>query len=152
MDMKKIGMGILVIIIVIGIAVVAIDDNDVDPEPVSPNDDIEPDSNDEPEPDEALAILEHELVREDSGTAWESVSVEGIAQNVSGTQLDYVEISVNFYDEDGVRIDRFLANTNDLDDQEKWAFEVMAIGLIGEDAAEVVDYEISIETIDFPWT
>lgn len=99
---------------------------------------------------EKLKILEHKLVREDVGTSYETVSVEGRAKNVSGKEISYAEIMVVFQDKDGVRIDSFLANTNDLADQEVWAFEVMATGLMGEEAAEVADYRISVETINIP--
>jgi len=97
----------------------------------------------EPSADD-LKILEHEFAWTDYGNP----VVQGTAQNVSGKEMSYVSISVNFYDEDGVRIDRSFANTSDLADGEKWAFEVMST-LIGEKVEEIDSYEINVDTVSF---
>jgi len=38
-----------------------------------------------------IELLSHEMVREDEGSAAESVSVEGEAENISGGELSYAE-------------------------------------------------------------
>lgn len=96
----------------------------------------------EPDPETALEILEHELIREDGGTAVETVSVEGRAENVSDRQLSYAEVRARFYNEAGDQLDSSLDNTNDLDSGATWAFDIQYFA-IGEDAAEVDSYDIA---------
>ena len=47
-----------------------------------------------------IELLSHEMVREDEGSAAESVKVEGEAENVSGGELSYAEVEVKFYEGD----------------------------------------------------
>lgn len=93
--------------------------------------------------DTKLEILEHEAVREDPGTSYESLHIEGRAENVSDSRLDYVEVEARFYNEAGDQIETGLANTNDLDAGATWAFEIMFMGM-GEDAREVASYDIGV--------
>jgi hypothetical protein len=95
--------------------------------------------------EEALEILEHELVREDEGTMSETVKVEGRAENVSEEQLSYVEVRARFYNDQGDQLESSLDNTNDLGTGSTWAFEIQ-YPAIGEDAAEVADYDIGVGT------
>lgn len=95
--------------------------------------------------DEALEILEHELVRENQGSRSEKVTVEGRAENTSDRQLSYVEVRARFYNEQGDQIETSLDNTNDLDAGQTWAFEIMFPGF-GEDARAVADYDIGVGT------
>jgi hypothetical protein len=103
------------------------------------------DSDSSGDSDDALEILEHELVRENAGSASETVSVEGRAENVGDQQLSYVEVRARFYNEAGDQLDSSLDNTNDLDPGTTWAFEIQHFA-IGEDAAEVADYDIGVGT------
>lgn len=99
----------------------------------------------ESDPDDALEILEHEMVREDEGTMAETVSVEGRAENVGDRQLSYVEVRARFYNEAGDQLDSSLDNVNDLDPGATWAFNIQHFAM-GEDAAEVADYDIGVGT------
>jgi len=109
----------------------------------------EPDENqdqeeeEEVDAEEALNIIEHELVRSDEGGPAEQVSVEGRAENISGRQLAYAEVRARFYNENGDQIESFLDNINDLDSGSTWAFEIMYPG-IGDDARDVDSYDIGI--------
>lgn len=103
------------------------------------------DSGDEATVEDDVEILEHELIREDEGSMAETVSVEGRAENTSDETFSYVEIRVRFYNEDGDLIESFLDNINDFESGQTWAFSVQYPG-IGEDAAEVADYDIAVGT------
>lgn len=97
------------------------------------------------EPDEGdIEIVEHDLVIEED-EFFEEVYVEGIVENNTGERLDYVEINVRVYDEDGNQLESYFTNTTDLDDGGTWAFEVM----IFEDADDVDSYDIAVE--DTAW-
>lgn len=95
--------------------------------------------------EQKLEILEHEMVREDEGTDYESLTIEGRAENVSDSRLDYTEVQARFYNEQGDQIETGLANTNDLDAGATWAFEIMYVGM-GEDARAVAEYDIGVGT------
>lgn len=91
-----------------------------------------------------IELLSHTSVREDVGTSYESLHVEGRAKNVSGDELSYAEIEVKWYS-DGALVDDFLDNVNNLGAGETWAFEVQFIGM-GDDASEITDYKIRAGT------
>jgi len=91
-----------------------------------------------------IELLSHEMVREDEGSAAESVKVEGEAENVSGGELSYAEVEVKFYEGDTLA-ESSLDNINGWSADETWAFEVQFLG-IGEDAAAITDYEIRAGT------
>lgn len=91
-----------------------------------------------------IELLSHEMVREDEGSMAESVTVEGEAENVSGSELSYAEVEVKFYEGETLA-ESFLDNINNLSAGETWAFDVQFPG-IGEDAAAVTDYEIRAGT------
>ncbi|ELY77287.1 hypothetical protein C488_07152 [Natrinema pellirubrum DSM 15624] len=74
----------------------------------------------------------------------ETVSVDGEAENVSGSELSYAEVEVKFYEGDTLA-DSFLDNVNNLGAGETWAFSVQYTGM-GEDAAAITDYEIRAGT------
>lgn len=86
-----------------------------------------------------LEILEHELVIEE-GEFSDDITVEGIIENTGDEQFDYVEVGVRIYDPDGHQLDRYLTNTQDLDGDQTWAFEIMVL----EDAEDVDDYDIGV--------
>ncbi|WP_152422571.1 FxLYD domain-containing protein [Natrinema pellirubrum] len=91
-----------------------------------------------------VELLNHELVRENEGGMAETVSVDGEAENVSGSELSYAEVEVKFYEGDTLA-DSFLDNVNNLGAGETWAFSVQYTGM-GEDAAAITDYEIRAGT------
>lgn len=84
---------------------------------------------------EGLELLEHELVSDDF-----SAQVEGVVANNTGDELDYVEVGVVLYNEEGQRIGDSFTNTTDLPDGQEWAFEV----LLTEDADDIDDYDIAV--------
>ncbi|MDG5759251.1 FxLYD domain-containing protein [Natronococcus sp. A-GB1] len=86
-----------------------------------------------------LEILEHELVIEEDEFS-DDIEVEGIIENTGDEQFDYVEVGVRIYDPDGHQLDRYMTNTQDLDGDQTWAFEIM----IMEDAEDVDDYDIGV--------
>lgn len=88
-----------------------------------------------------LEILEHELVREDPGTSYETVSVKGRAKNTGNSRLGYAEVKARFYNEAGDQLDTSLDNTNDLDAGATWSFEIQYFAM-GEDARAVASYEV----------
>ena len=90
-----------------------------------------------------LEILEHELVIEDEGSQFASAAIEGRAENVGDSQLGYAEVRARFYNSQGDQMETGLANTNDLDAGQTWAFEIMFLGN-GEDVAEIDDYDIGV--------
>lgn len=84
---------------------------------------------------EGLELLEHELVSDDF-----SAQVEGVVANETGEELDYVEVGVVLYNEEGQRIGDSFTNTTDLPDGQEWAFEV----LLTEDADDIDEYDIAV--------
>ena len=114
----------------------------------------EPADDDEEEPAEAeegedvtevdgLVINEHEYVppEDDFG----SPTVEGIVENTRDEDLDYVEVRVRVYDEDGNQLDNYLTNTTDLAAGGTWAFEVMIL----DDDEDIDDYDIQVNDSPF---
>lgn len=95
--------------------------------------------------EEDVVIREHELVREDEGSMSESVSVKGRAENTSDQTFSYVEVRARFYNEAGDMLDSMIDNINDLEPGQTWSFEIQYLG-IGDDAAEVADYDIAVGT------
>jgi hypothetical protein len=91
-----------------------------------------------------VELLNHEMVRENEGEMSETVKVVGEAENVSGGELDYAEVEVKFFKGDTLA-ESSLDNINGWSAGETWAFEVQ-YPAIGEDAAEVDDYEIRAGT------
>ncbi|MFU8869259.1 FxLYD domain-containing protein [Natronococcus sp.] len=86
-----------------------------------------------------LEILEHELVIEE-GEFGDDITVEGVIENTGDEQFDYVEVGVRIYDPDGHQLDRYMTNTQDLDGDQTWAFDIMVL----EDAEDVDDYDIGV--------
>ena len=87
-----------------------------------------------------LTILSHEMTHGEYG----NMIITGIAENTANKQLSYAEIKVKFFDEEGVLIETFLDNINDLDSGEKWKFEVIYPGL---DSYKVKDYSIAVGSV-----
>lgn len=98
-----------------------------------------------PPPEGSLTILEHQMVRTDEGTEWETLSVDGRARNDSDQQFGYAEIRVWFYDADETLLDSMIDNVNDLDPGREWQFSVPFLGW-GEEAQAVDNYDIAVGT------
>jgi hypothetical protein len=86
---------------------------------------------------EKITILNHQLSENDYG----NLIISGTAKNVAGRNLDYAEIDVKFYDQDGAVIGNSLDNINNLGDGETWKFEVYYMGL---DNYNVKNYSIEV--------
>lgn len=89
---------------------------------------------------EELEILDHELVDNDFGA-----SVTGVVENGTGRELEYVEVGVVVYNEEGQRTEDWFDNTTNLPDGEQWVFEV----LLESSAHEVSDYTIAVTDSPF---
>lgn len=93
----------------------------------------------------SVEILEHGLVRENEGAVSETARVEGRAENVGDSSLTIAEIRVQFFNKIGDIIVTSIANVNYFKPGQTWAFTVRA-NLLGEDAAEIDEYNISVGT------
>lgn len=89
---------------------------------------------------EGLEILDHELADDDFGA-----SVTGVVENGTGRELEYVEVGVVVYNEEGQRTEDWFDNTTNLPDGEQWVFEV----LLESSAHEVSDYTIAVTDSPF---
>ena len=88
---------------------------------------------------QGLVIEEHEYSEDEF-----SGSVEGIVENTTDEQKDYVEVRVRAYDADGNQLDNYLDNTTDLQAGGTWAFEVMIL-----DYEDMEEYDIQVSDSPF---
>ena len=94
-------------------------------------------------PDQALTLLDHELVRLDAGTMVETVSVEGRAENMAEDRLRYVPVKARFFNDRGEQREIAITNTTSLDAGRIWALEVRYPGS-DDDARSVSDDDIAV--------
>lgn len=122
--------------------------NDGDGQGDEPEDD---ESEGDPREGERVEIVESELVRENVGTAEESVVIRGTARVKEDVEVSYVEIRALFYDAEGELLDTIIEQIDEVgrhgDDPEgrRWEFEIVYPG-VGERAAEVESYELEVGT------
>lgn len=115
------------------------------------SDEPEDNGSEDPQEGERVEIVESELVRENVGTAEESVAVHGIARVKEGVEVSYVEIRALFYDAEGELLDTTIEQIDEVgrhgDDPEgrRWEFEIV-YPQVGERAAEVESYELEVGT------
>lgn len=115
------------------------------------SDEPEDNGSGDPQEGERVEIVESELVRENVGTAEESVAVHGIARVKEGVEVSYVEIRALFYDAEGELLDTTIEQIDEVgrhgDDPEgrRWEFEIV-YPQVGERAAEVESYELEVGT------
>lgn len=93
----------------------------------------------------AVVIAESRLLREAEGTEDERVWVEGIGKNVGERELSYVELRARFFDADDEQLDSTVEHIDDVTTSSRWPFEIEFPG-IGEQAAQVTEYEIDVIT------
>lgn len=86
---------------------------------------------------QGLVIEDHELVQDEF-----TMQIEGTLLNDTGEEQSYIEGNATVYNEDDVRVDELFANTTELAQGERWAFEV----LITADAEDVDRYELEAST------
>lgn len=86
-----------------------------------------------------LVIQEHEV----TGSEFD-LSVDGIVENTSDKQKDYVEVRVRGYDSDGNQLDSYRDNTTDLQSGGTWKFSVMIL-----DYEEFEEYDIQVSDSPF---
>lgn len=79
-----------------------------------------------------VELLNHQSFEEEYQSG-----VRGKLKNTSGETLDYVEVSVRFYDDEGTRIGENFTNATDLAAGKTWQFEVLFL----EDGS-FADYKI----------
>ncbi|MXV62381.1 DUF3426 domain-containing protein [Natronorubrum sp. JWXQ-INN-674] len=99
-----------------------------------------------------VEIVWDDLVRENTGTEDERVTVWGVVRNVGDRTLSYIEIRATFFDEAGEELESVIESVDiDVDAAseqgpgEEWPFEV-EFPRFGEDAAEVATYELEPAT------
>lgn len=97
----------------------------------------------ETEIEDRVNVSDHRLVREDVGTGYESVKVEGRIENVGDSRISSLEVRVRFYDGDGFTGNMERATVTNLAPNESWNFDV-SYPSIGESAKQVNDYEIRL--------
>lgn len=93
--------------------------------------------------DEELAEITEHSFHEEQGDYSDDVWVEGTVVNNDDDLLDYVEVSVRAFNEDGQQIDSFMTNTSDLAGGAEWPFEVEMGYAV--DYGEVDEYEIALD-------
>lgn len=67
--------------------------------------------------------------------------IEGYVQNNSNWEYDYVQISFNLYDEEGVLIGTALDNINNLEAKGKWKFKAISL-MDSEEVKNVASYKL----------
>jgi hypothetical protein len=87
-----------------------------------------------------VKVLEHEFYTEDYG----GFGVKGTLKNVSNETLNYVEVSVVFYDDAGTRVGEGLDNMTDLSPGTKASFDAMGLATIDPDT--IADYELTTDS------
>lgn len=92
-------------------------------------------------------LVEHELTRQNAGSADELVAVVGTVRNDGDASLDEVVVEAAFLDGDGTALDNSTADIADLAAGSTWTFELTYPGA-GEDARAVADYELTVGTND----
>lgn len=107
----------------------------------SGSDGSDSESDDREDDRSGLEIVEHQFYEDEF-----QAGVEGIVANNTGDTLDYVEVKGWFYNDEGTQIDDSMDNTENLEDGQEWAFDVM---LLQADPEEVADYEL--EASDSPF-
>ena len=86
-----------------------------------------------------------ELVRENEGTADETVAVVGTAVNKSGSEYSYFEVVATFLDGNGESLGTASASKTYFYNDSSWEFEI-EYDETGETARAVNDYELSGQT------
>jgi len=93
-----------------------------------------------------VEIIWDDLARENPGTDDERVVIHGVVKNVGERTLSYIEIRATFFDEEGEELEQVLENVDaDVTSGEEWPFDI-EFPRFGEDAAEVVTYELEPAT------
>lgn len=69
-------------------------------------------------------------------------AVQGTIENTSDSALGYVEANAQFLDANGVIVGSFISNTENLQSDQSWAFEVDYFSETGTPVSEVVDYNL----------
>lgn len=88
-------------------------------------------------------VVESELVRENQGTEEESVAVEGVVERTRDEEITYLEVRVEFLDEEEEVLASTIEHLDDVTEGDRWEFVVEFPG-VGEAAARVADHSASI--------
>lgn len=91
---------------------------------------------------EAIELLDHELVTEETDYGTTDVLVRGTLQNVSDEMVNYVEVNVRVLNDDGQQLGTYMTNTTDLAAGREWPFEV---DLYDREPGEIAEYEIRLD-------
>lgn len=71
----------------------------------------------------------------------DEVKIEGVVENPTARSLEHVSVQAVVYDEAGAAIRTHTDETNGLEGNSSWSFEMLVL----DDADEVVDYEVTLE-------
>lgn len=88
-----------------------------------------------------LDVTDSELV-EKTEFGETSKAVQGTIRNTGDSSLEYVEANAQFLDADGIIVGSFISNTENLQSDQSWAFEVDYFSETGTPVSEVVDYNL----------
>lgn len=114
--------------------------------PSEPEDDPEgdPDPDPEDEPDDRAQIVDHELVRRDTGTDDETVTIEG-AVRIEAEGLQHVELRGRFFGEGDEVLDTTFERLRELEVGTQ-PFEIRYPEM-GPAAAAIDGYDVAITTV-----
>lgn len=73
-----------------------------------------------------------------------SYGVRGIVVNTSASEINYVEVNIEFFDGEGTAIDEGSDNTTALAADQEWEFEIRIVGRSMSDTSEIDDYDIEV--------
>jgi len=96
-----------------------------------------------PEIEDRIEVFDDELIREDAGTGYESVRVEGTIRNVGNTKVSSMEVRIRFMDGEGFTGNVERETVTQLDPNQTWDFDVAHSG-IGKSVREVEGYDINL--------
>lgn len=88
-----------------------------------------------------LDVTDSELV-EQTEYGEQTKAVQGTIRNTSDSPLEYVEANAQFLDSDGVVVGSFISNTENLQAEQSWAFEVDYYSETETPVSAVADYNL----------
>ncbi|MXV63618.1 hypothetical protein GS429_16440 [Natronorubrum sp. JWXQ-INN-674] len=87
-------------------------------------------------PLDVISLTDHEFVFEDD---YHGSTVQGTVENAGGDRVEFVEVRVRVYNDEGEQLGRYLDTTGDLEGEEDWEFQVVIL----ESPEDIADYDIT---------
>lgn len=88
-------------------------------------------------PLDVLSLVEHEFAFEGGA---QGSTVQGTVENRGEEPIQFTEVRVRVYDENGNMLDRYLASTGDFASGTSWAFTVVLL----EAPGDIASYDIAV--------